>query len=77
MTEAGTFTRSIYNSAILSAVSTCFILIFATMAAYAVGRLRFRLGGAVLALLVGTMIVPIFVWWCHCSRCWPTTVGPA
>ena len=31
------------------------------MAAYAVGRLRFRLGGAVLALLVGTMIVPIFV----------------
>ena len=61
VTEAGTFTRSIYNSAILSAVSTSFILIFATMAAYAVGRLRFRLGGAVLALLVGTMIVPIFV----------------
>ena len=43
VTEAGTFTRSIYNSAILSAVSTSFILIFATMAAYAVGRLRFRL----------------------------------
>jgi len=61
VTEAGTFTRSIYNSAILSAVSTSFILIFATMAAYAVGRLRFKLVGAVLALLVGTMIVPIFV----------------
>ncbi len=40
MTEAGTFTRSIYNSAVLSAVSTVFILIFATMAAYAFGRLR-------------------------------------
>ena len=61
MTEKGTFTRSIYNSAVLSAVSTVFILIFATMAAYAFGRLRFRFGGAVLAILVGTMIVPIFV----------------
>jgi ABC-type glycerol-3-phosphate transport system permease component len=61
VTEAGTFTRSIYNSAILAAVSTFFILIFSTMTAYAVGRLRFRFGGAVLALLVGTMIVPIFV----------------
>ena len=61
VTEAGTFARSVYNSAFLSAVSTVFILIFATMAAYAVGRLRIRLGGAVLALLVGTMIVPIFV----------------
>jgi len=61
VTEAGTFSRSIYNSAILASVSTVFILIFATMAAYAVGRLRFRFGGAVLALVVGTMIVPIFV----------------
>ena len=40
VTEAGTFTRSIYNSAVLSAVSTVFILIFATMAAYAFGRLQ-------------------------------------
>jgi multiple sugar transport system permease protein len=61
VTEAGTFSRSVYNSALLAAVSTVFILIFSTMAAYAVGRLRFRFGGAVLALLVGTMIVPIFV----------------
>ena len=61
VTEKGTFSRSVYNSAILAAVSTFFILIFSTMAAYAVGRLRFRFGGAVLALLVGTMIVPIFV----------------
>jgi multiple sugar transport system permease protein len=61
VTEAGTFSRSLSNSTILAAVSTVFILIFSTMAAYAVGRLRFRFGGAVLALLVGTMIVPIFV----------------
>ena len=31
------------------------------MAAYAFARLRFRFGGAVLAVLVGTMVVPIFV----------------
>jgi multiple sugar transport system permease protein len=61
VTEAGTFSRSVSNSAILAAVSTIFVLIFSTMAAYAVGRLRYRFGGAVLALLVGTMIVPIFV----------------
>jgi len=61
VTEKGTFSRSVYNSTILATVSTVFILIFSTMAAYAVGRLRFRLGGAVLSLLVGTMIVPIFV----------------
>jgi multiple sugar transport system permease protein len=61
VTEAGTFTRSLYNSAFVSLAATVFILIFATMAAYACGRLRFRFGGAVLAILVGTMIVPIFV----------------
>ena len=31
------------------------------MAAYAFGRLRFRFGGLLLAVLVGTMVVPIFV----------------
>jgi len=38
-----------------------FVLVFASMAAYAFGRLKFRFGGAILAILVGTMIVPIFV----------------
>ena len=61
VTEKGTFTRSVYNSALLSAVSTVFVLVFASMAAYAFGRLKFRFGGAILAILVGTMIVPIFV----------------
>ena len=61
VTEAGTFTRSVYNSALLSIVSTIFVLVFATMAAYAFGRLRFRFGGALLAILAGTLIVPIFV----------------
>jgi multiple sugar transport system permease protein len=61
VTEKGTFTRSVTNSAVLSAVSTALVLVVATMAAYAFGRLRFRFGGVLLSLLVGTMIVPIFV----------------
>jgi multiple sugar transport system permease protein len=61
VTEKGTFTRSISNSAFLSVASTAIILVVSTMAAYAFGRLRFRFGGALLAILVGTMIVPIFV----------------
>ena len=77
VTEAGTFTRSIYNSAILSAVSTVFVLVFSTMAAYAFGRLRFRFGGAVLAILVGTMIVPIFVVVISLFNVLPPPIGPA
>src|SRR6478752_9264379 len=61
VTEAGTFTRSMWNSTQLALLTTAITLVVSTMAAYAVGRLRFRFGGAVLALLVGTMIVPIFV----------------
>jgi multiple sugar transport system permease protein len=61
VTEAGTFLRSMQNSTILALVSTAVILVFATMAAYAFGRLRFRFGGALFAVLVGTLIVPIFV----------------
>ena len=61
VTEAGTFSRSIRNSTVLAIVSTAVILVFSTMAAYAFGRLRFRFGGALFAVLVGTMIVPIFV----------------
>ena len=41
--------------------SAALTLVVATMAAYALGRLRFRFGGGVLALLIGTMVIPIFV----------------
>ncbi|HYX86709.1 MAG TPA: carbohydrate ABC transporter permease [Gaiellales bacterium] len=61
VTEAGTFSRSMWNSTELALISTAVTLVVATMAAYAFGRLRFRYGGAVLTLLVGTMVVPIFV----------------
>ena len=61
VTEAGTFTRSMWNSTQLALITTAVTLVVSTMAAYAFGRLRFRFGGAVLALLVGTMVVPIFV----------------
>ena len=61
VTEAGTFSRSMWNSTQLALEATAVTLIVSTMAAYAFGRLRFRFGGAVLALLVGTMVVPIFV----------------
>jgi multiple sugar transport system permease protein len=61
VTEAGTFLRSLRNSTVLALVSTAVILVFATMAAYAFGRLRFRFGGALFAVLVGTLVVPIFV----------------
>jgi len=61
VTEAGTFTRSMWNSTQLALETTAITLIVSTMAAYAFGRLRFRYGGAVLALLIGTMVIPIFV----------------
>ena len=61
VTEAGTFSRSMWNSTQLALVTTAITLVVSTMAAYAFGRLRFRFGGAVLALLVGTMVIPIFV----------------
>ena len=61
VTEAGTFTRSMWNSTQLALETTAITLIVSTMAAYAFGRLRFRFGGPVLAVLVGTMVIPIFV----------------
>lgn len=61
VTEAGTFTQAMTNSAEVAVISSLLTLIVATMAAYAFGRLRFRFGGALLAVIVGTMIVPIFV----------------
>ncbi len=61
VTEAGTFSRSMWNSTQLALETTAITLVVSTMAAYAFGRLRFRFGGAVLGVLVGTMVVPIFV----------------
>jgi multiple sugar transport system permease protein len=61
VTQGGEFVHAMTNSAELSLGSAALTLVVATMAAYALGRLRFRFGGAVLALLIGTMVIPIFV----------------
>jgi multiple sugar transport system permease protein len=61
VTQGGEFVHAMTNSAELSVASAALTLVVATMAAYALGRLRFRFGGAVLALLIGTMVIPIFV----------------
>jgi multiple sugar transport system permease protein len=61
VTEAGTFERSLRNSTEIALMATAVVLVVSTMAAYAFGRLRFRFGGLALAVLVGTMIVPVFV----------------
>jgi multiple sugar transport system permease protein len=61
VTEAGTFERSLRNSTEIALMATAVVLVVSTMAAYAFGRLRFRFGGLALAVLVGTIIVPVFV----------------
>jgi multiple sugar transport system permease protein len=61
VTQQGEFVQSMWVSAELAAMSAGLTLVVATMAAYAFGRLRFRFGGFLLAVLVGTMVVPIFV----------------
>jgi multiple sugar transport system permease protein len=61
VTQGGEFVHAMTNSAELSLGSAALTLVVATMAAYALGRLRFRFGGGVLALLIGTMVIPIFV----------------
>ncbi len=61
VTQGGDFVHAMTNSATIALGGAALTLIVATMAAYALGRLRFRLSGAVLALLVGTLIIPIFV----------------
>jgi multiple sugar transport system permease protein len=61
VTQGGEFVQAMTNSAELALASAALTLVVGTMAAYALGRLRFRFGGAVLALLVGTIVIPIFV----------------
>ena len=61
VTQQGEFVQAMTVSGELALGSAALTLIVATMSAYALGRLRFRFGGAVLALLIGTMVIPIFV----------------
>lgn len=61
VTEAGTFPHALVNSTILSLASTAVILVIATTAAYAFGRLRSRIGTILFSAMIATMVVPIFV----------------
>ena len=61
VTRGGDFAHAMTNSAEIALGAAALTLIVSTMAAYALGRLRFRLSGGVLALLIGTLVIPIFV----------------
>jgi multiple sugar transport system permease protein len=61
VTEAGVFEQAMTASAEVAAAATVATLIVATMAAYAFGRLRFRLGRTLFLGVLATMLVPVFV----------------
>jgi multiple sugar transport system permease protein len=61
VTEAGVFGQAMRASAEVAVTATVVTLIVATMAAYAFGRLRFRLGRTLFLGVLATMLVPVFV----------------
>jgi multiple sugar transport system permease protein len=61
VTEAGVFGQAMTASAEVAVTATVATLIVATMAAYAFGRLRFRLGRPLFLGVLATMLVPVFV----------------
>ena len=61
VTQAGAFGQAMLVSTELALMATAAIIVVATMAAYAFGRLRFRLGPTLFAAIIATMLVPIFV----------------
>jgi multiple sugar transport system permease protein len=61
ITEAGVFSHAMWASAEVALMATAATLIVATMAAYAFGRLRFRLGRTLFYAVLATMLVPVFV----------------
>jgi multiple sugar transport system permease protein len=61
VTEAGVFGQAMWASAQVALMSTVVTLVVAAMAAYAFGRLRFRLGQTLFVAVLATMLVPVFV----------------
>jgi multiple sugar transport system permease protein len=61
VTESGAYGHAILASAQVALMATAATLIVATMAAYAFGRLRFRLGRTLFYAVLATMLVPVFV----------------
>lgn len=52
------FARGLLNSVIISTVTTLGTLFFGIIAAYALARLRFRMKGVVLSIIIGTSMFP-------------------
>ncbi|MFF8811667.1 carbohydrate ABC transporter permease [Streptomyces pactum] len=50
--------EALFNTAIVASVTAAGTVLLATLAGFALAKLRFRLRGAVLALTLGTMMVP-------------------
>ena len=61
VTEAGVYQHALMASSEVALMATAVTLIVATMAAYAFGRLRFRLGRMLFVAVLSTMLVPVFV----------------
>jgi multiple sugar transport system permease protein len=61
VTEAGVFGHAMVASAEVALMATTVTLVVAAMAAYAFGRLRFRLGQTLFVAVLATMLVPVFV----------------
>ena len=64
---ANNFTQALFNSILVSTVTTVLTLLFGIMAAYALARLRFRMKGLVLSVIIGcsmfpgiTLLIPLF-----------------
>jgi multiple sugar transport system permease protein len=60
VSEAGTFSTTMLNSAIVTALATLGTLMVAIPAAYSFSRLRFRFDKPLLWGILATMIVPVF-----------------
>ena len=61
VTEAGVYQHALMASTEVAVLATALTLVVATMAAYAFGRLRFRLGRMLFVAVLSTMLVPVFV----------------
>ena len=53
------FVRYLGNSVLVTAVSVAVIVVFGTMAAYAIARYRFRLSGVVFMFFIAGLMVPL------------------
>lgn len=60
VSEAGTFSTAMFNSAIITVLATLGTLMVAIPAAYSFSRLRFRFDKPLLWGILATMIVPVF-----------------